>query len=115
MFQAIFYQRYNDTKRQYLYKLVDSEFGVCEIWVDGTASGTGVFGAEKEIAQEYQKRKLPIAENIVLLNIWHHKRYGYSLNEMKEYQDTYCYKHINNWPEISLKIDRLIKKYLLLQ
>lgn len=121
MFKSIIYKKYNGRIKKFIYELTDSEFGICKIEFDRNYNISVMEGdmlRSLAVAQEYQKRNLPIAENMALFHIWYHNRpslYPCSFEQLKQWQDKYCPEYINDWSEISKQIDILIKKYQLLQ
>ena len=75
-YEYINYLDYKDGKYTYVYELTDSEFGT----VSGVEVGVG-FGVEVEVEvgiaviQEYSKRNLNVAKNLMLFFIWRNKKY----------------------------------------
>ena len=90
MFQSYKYIRhlgYKDGKHSWEYELTDSDFG--------TVSGVGVEGgsgvdAGVAVIQEYSKRKLNVAKNLMLSFSWWHKQYPYySIQQIIDYNKKY--------------------------
>ena len=68
MFQSYTYLGYKDGKSHWEYELTDSDFG--------TVSGVGVWdGVGVGVIQEYSKRKLNVAKNLMLAFVWYNKSY----------------------------------------
>ena len=88
MFQSYKYIKpleYKDGKWSFEYELVDSEFG--------TISGVGV-GVEVVVGvaviQEYSKRKLNVAANLVAAFVWYNKLYPwYSIQQIIDINKKY--------------------------
>jgi hypothetical protein len=92
MFQSCEYVKHlgHDQKtdeHRHEYKIVDDD------WVGvGVAVGVGV-GVGVAVIQEYSKRDLPIAPNLVRAFQWYSKKYGHSIEQVialnKQYSPLY--------------------------
>lgn len=88
----------------YRYKIIDSDFEA-----EGVAYGFAVaLGAEivNAVIQEYSKRNLNIAANLIKAIKYHNKQCGYSVNTIIEYNK----KHNSEFS----KYEKELEKYLLL-
>ena len=83
MFQSYKYIKYlgkKDDKYPCEYELTDSDFGTISGVDDEIGVGIGVGVA---VIQEYSKRKLNVAKNLMLAFVWHNKKYPYySIQQM---------------------------------
>ena len=66
---------YKGGKYSWEYELTDSDFGT----VSGVGVGVDIAGVDVGIAviQEYSKRNLNVAKNLMLFFIWYNKQYPY--------------------------------------
>jgi hypothetical protein len=73
-------------KYRYEYKIVDDDWvGVVGVGVEvGVGVAVGV-----AVIQEYSKRNLPVAANLVRAFQWHSKKYGYSTEEIIAWNKQY--------------------------
>jgi hypothetical protein len=91
MFQSLSYtlRGYSNEHRGYTweYELTDSEFGT----VSGVGAGTIAGGVEVGIAviQEYSKRNLNVAANLIKGFIWYNKQYAHSIQHIIAYNKKY--------------------------
>ena len=67
-FKHIKYLGKKDDKYSWEYELTDSDFGT----ISGVCGGVEVWGGVAVI-QEYSKRNLNVAKNLMLFFIWHNK------------------------------------------
>ena len=74
-----------DGKFSFEYELTDSDFGtVSEVGV-GIGVGFGI-GVEVAVIQEYSKRKLNVAKNLMLAFVWRNKQNPYwSIQKLIDY------------------------------
>ena len=75
MFQSYKYIKYlgeKDGKYSWEYELTDSDFGTVSGVGVGVEVGVGV-GVAIAVIQEYSKRKLNVAKNLMLAFIWYNK------------------------------------------
>jgi hypothetical protein len=77
---------------RYEYKIVDDDWVEVEVGV-----GVGV-GVEVAVIQEYSKRDLPVAPNLVRAFQWYSKNYGTSIEQIIAWnkQDNPLYKDYEN-------------------
>ena len=108
MFQSITYTKnlgYNTTTNlySYEYKLVDSDFScaVVGVWV------AVAVGAVRAIIQEYSKRKLNVAANLIRCFKYHEKKFGYSIANQTAWAEKYE-------PLFTPEIKANLQKYLTL-
>jgi hypothetical protein len=125
-FISFAYDSYDRTTDQYIYTLVDSEFGSVKGGVEGGifgGVGVGEFGLEfgvavgvaVGVAREYSKRNLPVGRNLALTVLWMYKTYPhYSIKQRIEWQDQYCPKHVENWQQYAAERDDALEKLLAL-
>jgi hypothetical protein len=121
MFQSIEYKRYlgpdSITKlNSYEYELIDSDFS-CVVAVSAGASSapsTPPFPdaatestAGGAVIQEYSKRNLNVASNLVRFFKWYENGYGYSIAEQITWAEQYQHQFT---PELKADLD----KYLVL-
>ena len=111
MFQSYKTTNYLDTKDgkySWEYELTDSDFG--------TISGVGVVvgvvvevgvGVAVAVIQEYSKRKLNVAKNLMLAFVWHNKLYPWcSIQQLIDFNK----KHNPFFPQY----EEDLQKYLIL-
>jgi hypothetical protein len=113
MFQSIEYKRhhgYNAAIKQYEceFELIDSDFSCVAVGGAGVSVGAeDCAGAVGVVIQEYGKRNLNVATNLIRYFRFYEKEYGYSIAEQirlaEKYQPLFT-------PEIKAALD----KYLIL-
>ena len=114
MFQSIKYIKYldyNATTKLHSseYELVDSDFscaaaGVAVVVREPCPGGTIAAGA---VIQEYSKRKLNVATNLIRCFKYHEKEYGWSIAEQIEWAEKYQ-------PLFTPELKQELAKYLVL-
>src|ERR1700722_401751 len=93
MFQSIEYTKYFGynavTKlHEYKYKLVDSDFRCIAVAV-AVAVGVVVEVEVAAVIQEYSKRKLNVAANLIRCFKYHEKEYGWSITQQIAWAEKY--------------------------
>jgi hypothetical protein len=100
MFVSYNYKKRVYSKDRYEYELIDSEFQTVVLVATANSLSTAVI-------QEYSKRNLNVAANLVLAFVWMNKHYpGWSIREMINYS-----KHHNPLFE---QYEKDLQKYLVL-
>ena len=88
MFQSYKYTKYlgyKDGKSHWEYELTDSDFGT----ISGVVIGVEL-GVEIAVIQEYSKRKLNVAKNLMLAFVWCNKKYpNRSIQQIIDYNKKY--------------------------
>ncbi len=112
MLISINYKSYNPKTQQYLYTLVDSEFGSIEVEEKLVAARTakGLFAAA--VVKAYSERNLPVGRNLALATLYMSEKFNWSIEDTKIYQDQYCQKRIQNWAEYAKERDFHLEKLL---
>lgn len=101
MFLSIEYSCHKVAIGKFEFKLIDSDF---------VATGDANDDVYVIAANEYIKRNLPVAKNIVLLCIYLENKFDVKIESGVRAQDAICPNHINNWAEIAAERDRLLDK-----
>jgi hypothetical protein len=108
MFQSIEYIRYlgyNAATKQYEYEfeLIDSDFSCIGVTCAGVVPRPGA-GA---VIQEYSKRKINVAANLIRYFRFYEKEYGYSIAEQIAWAEKNC-------PLFTPELKANLQKYLIL-
>ena len=112
MFISYTYKKYIGYDKEtelhsYEYELTDSEFGTVSGTVAVAGGGAGVgAGVGAAVINEYEKRNLPVAANLMKVILFIHKKYGWPVNKVIELSKRYNPK----FP----KYEKDIEKYLTL-
>jgi len=111
MFQSIKYKRYlgyNDATKQYQYEyeLIDSDFS-CVAVEGGPQQRELTAGAVAVVIQEYSKRKLNVATNLVRCFRFCEKRYGLTIANQIAWAEKYQH-------QFTPKLKAELAKYLTL-
>jgi hypothetical protein len=112
MFQSLEYTKelgYDEKANiySYEYKLTDSDFGCVRVVLDANVVVFGVEVAVGAVIQEYRKRNLNVAYNLLLYFQWYEKNGGWSIAEQIERAEKYQ-------PLFTPKVKTELDKYLLL-
>src|ERR1700722_19061623 len=95
----------------YEYELIDSDFGkvvVVGVEIAGsTIADGGTVAAGSVVIQEYNKRKLNVAANLIRCFKYHEKEYGWSIAEQIAWTEVYQ-------PLFTPKLKADLQKYLTL-
>lgn len=106
-FEELSYIGYDPTTKMHIHKynVIDTDFEErIEIKLDiGIEVSFGAYIATMNI---YEKRNLNVARNFVLTLKWHTKTYGYSIDEIINWNRVYNFKYS--------KYEQDVNKYLLL-
>jgi hypothetical protein len=104
MFQSLTltkYFGYNEKAKLHLYEyeIMDSDFSCIAVAPAGAAGGV--------VIQEYSKRNLNVAANLIKFFLYHQKKYGYSIAKQIEWAERYQ-------PLFTPELKADLNKYLLL-
>jgi hypothetical protein len=116
MLVSIKYNRYDYKTNEYIYTIVDSDFGSVGVGVEvGVGGGVEVgVGAGVAVVREYSRRKLSVGRNLALAVLYLAKMY-YSIKQHVKSQDIYCPKYIENWDQYAKERDYHLEKLLVLK
>jgi hypothetical protein len=120
-FISFTYDSYDSKTDQYIYTIVDSDFGSVEVGPgpgpgsgpgSRVAVGVGVVVGGFAVVREYSKRNLNVGRNLALAVIWTHRTYKSDIADIIRWQDKYCTKYIENWMMYAKERDYHLEKLL---